>query len=95
MATKEQVIDKLRQVKDPELDLDIWTLGLIYNIEIKSPIINIKMTFTFPGCPYGPWLLESVRKEVSSIKGINKVDIDLTFDPIWRPTEEVKEMLGL
>jgi len=95
MITKQQVISKLKKVNDPELRIDIWTMGLIYDINIDKSIIRIKMTFTTPGCPYGPWLLDSVKNEVSKIKGVKKVDIDLTFDPLWKPSENLKEMLGI
>jgi metal-sulfur cluster biosynthetic enzyme len=95
MVTKEQIIKKLKNVLDPELNIDVWTLGLIYKIIIKKSDINIKMTFTFPGCPYGPWLLENVRSKISSIKGIKNVNVELTFDPPWEPSDELKGMLGI
>ncbi|MBI2670919.1 metal-sulfur cluster assembly factor [Candidatus Woesearchaeota archaeon] len=95
MVKKEDVIEKLKTVYDPELNLDIWTLGLVYDINISNSTINIKMTFTFPGCPYGPLLLDNVKKEVSTIKDIKIVNIELTFNPPWQPSQELKEMLGL
>ncbi len=95
MITEQQIIEKLKAVKDPELDLDIWTLGLIYNIDIDKNNVKIKMTFTFPGCPFGPMILDNVKKGVSEIKGVKEVTIDLTFDPLWQPSTELKEMLGL
>jgi metal-sulfur cluster biosynthetic enzyme len=95
MVSKEQIIKKLRDIADPELNIDIWTLGLIYKIDIKKSDINIKMTFTFPSCPYGPWLLENVRSKISSIKGIKNVNVELTFDPPWEPSDKLKVMLGI
>lgn len=95
MVTKEQIIDKLKTINDPELNLDIWTLGLIYDININKNDVTIKMTFTFPGCPYGPALLDNVRTTISEIKEVKKVNVDLTFDPPWKPSEELKEMLGI
>lgn len=94
MITEKDIIKKLKNVFDPELHIDIYTLGLIYEIKINKSNIDIKMTFTFPGCPYGPWLLESVKQELSKMKGVKMVNINLTFDPPWQPNDEIKGMLG-
>ena len=97
MVEKEQVIEILKKVYDPEIQLDIWSLGLIYNIEIDTTKVNILMTFTTPMCPYGPVLLDDVRRQVSSIEGVGEVNIDLTFNPVWGPdkmTEEARIALG-
>ena len=61
MPSKEDVIEMLKKVEDPELGLDIWTLGLVYLIDIKESHLKITMTFTSPMCPYGPMLLDMVR----------------------------------
>ena len=95
MVNKEQIIEKLKTVEDPELNLDIWTLGLVYDIYVNKSDIKVRMTFTFPGCPYGPMLLDNVKKSVSGIEGVKNVDVELTFDPLWKPSEELKEILGL
>jgi len=86
----------LKTCFDPEIQIDVWTLGLVYDINIKkNKDVDIVMTFTTPMCPYGPVLLDDVYKKVSSIKGIGKVKIDLTFDPMWKPSDELRAMLGL
>ena len=77
---------------------DIWSLGLVYNIEIEGSKVNILMTFTTPMCPYGPQLMDDVRRQVSAIDGVGEVAIDLTFNPVWSPekmTEEAKIALGI
>ena len=94
MATKEQVIDTLKKVMDPELGIDVWTLGLIYEVDVGTEQTNIKMTFTSPMCPYGPMLLDDIKSGLQEL-GIEKVDIKVVFDPVWEPSDEVKEMLGL
>ena len=58
MIKKEQVVEVLKTVDDPEIGMDVWTLGLIYRITIEKGIVYIKMTFTTPMCPYGPMLVE-------------------------------------
>ena len=93
---KEQIIEVLKKVNDPELNIDVWTLGLIYNIDIKeNNDLNIKMTFTTPMCPYGPWLVEDIKKKLLEIKEANSVNVEITFNPPWQPSEELRAMLGV
>lgn len=94
--TKEQVIGKLKEVIDPEIRLDVWTLGLIYDLQIKEEgKVWIKMTFTTPFCPYGEALLDQIRERLAEVDGVTDVDIEVTFEPAWKPPEEVKAMFGL
>jgi|SRR3989344_1292800 len=83
------------KVIDPELNIDIWTLGLIYGVEHNSGL-HIKMTFTSPMCPYGPMLLEDITKNLVKL-GYKKKEIDLqvVFDPPWTPTQDLRDMLGV
>lgn len=90
---KEAVITELRKVIDPELRLDVYSLGLIYNIDIAGEAVNIRMTFTTPGCPYGPALLESVESCLKQI-GAKQVNIEVVFEPPWSPPEELKWAIG-
>ena len=98
MVEKEQVIEVLKKVYDPEIQYDIWSLGLIYNIEIEGNKVKIFMTLTSPMCPYGPALMDDVRRQVSAIDGVGEVQLELTFSPAWSPekmTEEAKIALGI
>lgn len=98
MPEKEQVIEVLKKVYDPEIQYDIWSLGLVYDIEIVGSKVKILMTFTSPMCPYGPVLMDDVRRQVSSIDGVGEVNIELTFSPVWGPekmTEEARMALGI
>jgi len=98
MADKEKIIEALKNVQDPEIQLDVWSLGLIYNIEIEGSKVKILMTFTSPMCPYGPALLDDVRRHVSSVEGVGEVDVEITFTPVWGPdkmTEEARIALGI
>ena len=86
----------LKTVYDPELGMDIVTLGLIYDIQEEARSVKITMTFTSPMCPYGPMLVENVKKALYSKKeGLQDVTVEVTFNPPWQPTEEVKTMLGV
>ena len=95
MVTKEQIIQVLQVVFDPEIQVDVWTLGLIYNLDVKEDIVNIKMTFTSPMCPYGPMLMDDIKSKVMGIKDVKDVNIEITFDPPWKPSDELRATLGI
>lgn len=83
MVTKEQVIEVLKKIYDPEIPVDIWELGLIYDIDIKGDDVTILMTVTAPNCPIAETLPVDVRNDVSKIEGVGNVVVNLTFDPPW------------
>lgn len=91
--TKEQVIEVLQTVKDPELGMDLYSLGLIYDIKIGEDGIDILMTLTTPFCPYGNEIIESI--ETALEKFGQEVLIDITFEPEWQPSEELRISLGI
>lgn len=95
MATKEEVIEALQKIVDPELFIDIWTLGLIYDVEIEGSSVSINMTFTSMACPAGPQLVEEVRSKVGELEGVETVEVKVVFTPPWQPSEELKAMLGI
>ena len=98
MATKDQVIEVLKKVYDPEIQYDIWSLGLVYNVDVVGSKVKILMTFTSPMCPYGPALLDDVRRNVSALDGVGEVEVEITFSPVWGPdkmTEEARIGLGI
>lgn len=80
---KENVIEVLQSVYDPEIPVNIWDLGLIYDITITDDNINIKMTFTSPTCPMMEDLLQQVHDTVAAIAGGRNVVVDLVWDPPW------------
>jgi len=95
MASKEEIIEKLKQVIDPEIGIDIYTLELIYDVKLEGEVAKIRMTLTSPMCPYGPQLLQEVKDKTGSLEGVKEVDIDLTFDPPWEPSQELRATLGV
>ena len=93
--TKEQVIEICKTYEDPELGIDIWSLGLVYKIEIKNNNeAHLLITFTSPTCPFGPEMVEDLT-QIIKYKGASSVDIDVTFEPAWKAPDELREMLGL
>ena len=95
MIDREKVIDALKQCNDPELEMNVWFLGLIYDIYVDGEKVKIKMTFTTPFCPYGPALLDMIKGKVKELAGASEVEIELVFEPKWEPSEDVKLALGI
>jgi len=96
MVDKEKIIEVLKTVVDPELNIDIWTLELIYNIDADdSGRVDIKMTFTSPGCPFGPVIVNDVKHKLKEVEGAKEVNVDVVFEPPWKPSDELRAMLGV
>jgi len=95
MPTEEDVRNALKTVEDPELHMDIVTLELIYEIKVENGNAYVRMTLTTPACPYGPALLEEVKRKVTELEGIKDVQIELTFVPPWQPSEDLRSMFGV
>jgi FeS assembly SUF system protein len=99
MKIKEKIIAEIKKVYDPEIPVNIYDLGLIYNIEIKNENeAYIEMTLTSPNCPVADSLPRMVKENISSIEGIIKVDLKLVWNPPWTKdmmSEEAKLELNL
>lgn len=93
---KDKITEVFKHQIDPELGIDIWTLGLIYGFELSEDeeLLNVRMTFTTPLCPFGPQLIGELKQGLLML-GLRVVDIEVTFDPPWQPTEELRAMLGV
>ena len=78
-----QIIDALKSVYDPEIPVNIWDLGLVYDISVGEKSVNIKMTFTSPTCPMMEELLQQVHDSVVAVSGGRNVHIELVWDPPW------------
>jgi metal-sulfur cluster biosynthetic enzyme len=93
--TEEQAVNVLKKIEDPEIMMDIYALGLIYNLAIdEKNHIDVTMTLTSPACPYGPLIIEQVKLGLEHI-GFVEPDVTVTFDPPWEPSDEVQMALGL
>ena len=92
MADEQEVIEVLKNIKDPELNIDIYTLGLIRGINVEDKRIVITMTLTSQACPYGPQIIRDVETMVSR-KTNKAVFVDVTFNPPWEPSPELREEL--
>ncbi len=92
---KEKIIEQLKTVMDPEIPVDIYTLGLIYDIKIVSKDhVFLLLTYTTPSCPFGSIMKQQIEDKVRAL-GFGKVEIEVTFDPPWKPSQELRDMLGV
>ena len=99
LKIQERVIEVLRTVYDPEIPVNIYDLGLIYKIDLNDDAteLSVDMTLTAPNCPAADFILEDVRQKLETISGLNKVDVQLVFEPEWNKdmmSEEAKVELG-
>ena len=83
MELKEKVIAEIKKIYDPEIPVNIYELGLIYDISVKDKNIKVKMTLTSPNCPVAESLPKEVKDSIMEIKGVDKVDLDLVWEPPW------------
>lgn len=83
---RELIIEKLSTVYDPEIPVNVWELGLIYDIEFTKPSeVIIRMTLTAPGCPVADEIVQQVHDVVMEVEGVEEVTVDLVFEPAWGP----------
>ena len=98
LEKEEQVLKMLKTVFDPEIPVNIYDLGLIYKVDIQDDgVCNIDMTLTAPSCPAADFLVEDIEQKVRSVEGINKVQVNIVFEPAWTKdmmSEEAKLELG-
>ena len=98
MQTPETVRKALRAVKDPELNLNIIDIGLVYDVAVdEAGAVKVTMTLTSPGCPSGAEIMEDARRVVSDLEGVSAVEVELVWEPYWTPERmdpRVKAFLG-
>jgi metal-sulfur cluster biosynthetic enzyme len=97
IVSEDQVKLALRRVKDPDLQLNIVDLGLVYGIAVDGTTVKIDMTLTSPACPSGPELMTNAEREVKDLEGVEKVEVNLVWMPFWTPEKmepRVRAYLG-
>ena len=83
MDLKEKVINEIKKIYDPEIPVNIYELGLIYDVSINEKNVKVKMTLTTPNCPVAESLPKEVKESIMEIDGVDKVDLDLVWEPPW------------
>lgn len=97
MPSREEVIDALRTVEDPELGMDIVELGLLYDVEVEGPKVHMTYSLTSMGCPVGPMIEQQMLEVVEGLEGVDDVKAELTWEPPWSPekmSDDAKFILG-
>lgn len=97
VVTEDQVKLALRRVKDPDLQLNIIDLGLVYAIHVDGATVTVDMTLTSPGCPSGPEIMGDAEREIQTLPGVEKVAMNLVWAPFWTPEKmepRVRAYLG-
>ena len=80
---RSDIIEKLYEIEDPELGMSIVDLGLVYGVGHKQGRVAVSITLTYPGCPFGPALIEKIHTALKGIKGVRSVTVDLVWEPPW------------
>jgi metal-sulfur cluster biosynthetic enzyme len=98
MQTPDTIRKALRQVKDPELNLNIMDIGLVYDVDVsEAGDVHVKMTLTSPGCPAGAEIIGDVKNVVGELEDVKSVDVELVWEPYWTPERmdpRVKAFMG-
>lgn len=99
MVTKDEIITVLKDCYDPEIPINIWDLGLVYDINVlEDGNVGIKMTLTAPGCMMGGMIAEEVKSKIKAMNGVKDAKVDLVWEPPWSPdkmSEEAKAQMGI
>lgn len=97
--TKEQILEALKEVFDPEIPVNIVDLGLVYECDVNEKgVVNVRMTLTAPGCGMGDYIANSAREKILDVDGVTEAKVEIVFDPQWSPdriSAEIQEELGI
>ena len=97
MLTKTEILEALKNVVDPEIGMNIVDLGLVYAVDLEADKVHVDLTLTTPGCPLGPEIIRDIKRELWGLTGIQQVDVDLVWKPLWKPSmmsDYAKDELG-
>ena len=99
LVKESEIVDALRDVYDPEIPVNVYDLGLIYDIQINDEnTVYIQMTLTAPGCGMGPYIAQNAEWRIAEVEGVSDVQVEMVFDPPWNPDmvrEEGRKLLGI
>ena len=98
MLKDQDIFNALKGVIDPELGINVVDLGLVYGVEINEGVVRVEMTLTSPGCPLAGLIDQMVKSAVGKLDGVERVELELVWDPPWIPammSEEVREEFGV
>ena len=96
--TKDEVLNALHDVFDPEIPVNVVDLGLIYGVKVDDGNVDVTMSLTLAGCGMGPYIAQQAEWRIAEMEGVEDVNVEMVFDPPWTPdliTEDGKKLLGL
>jgi len=97
-VSKDDVVAVLKKCYDPEIPINIYDLGLVYNIDIGDERIVVKMTLTAPGCPASAYLSSDVKRKIEALPGVKEAEVQIVWDPPWTPeamSDIAKKQFGM
>ena len=98
MVTMEDIMKALKECYDPEIPVNVWDLGLIYDVAVDGDKVHVKMTLTAPGCPMHSFISREVKEKIQSVSGVKEATVEVVWDPPWSPDKmspEAKAQLGM
>jgi len=87
LVTMEEIVKALKECYDPEIPVNVWDLGLIYDVAVDEEKVHVKMTLTAPGCPMHTFISQEVKKKLQSINGVKEATVEVVWDPPWDPSK--------
>ncbi len=87
----EEIVGALKECYDPEIPVNVWDLGLIYDVSVDGDKVHIKMTLTAPGCPMHRYISEEVKNKIQTVNGVKEATVEVVWDPPWNPDKMSKE----
>jgi len=94
----EEIVKALKECYDPEIPVNVWDLGLIYDVNVDGDKVHVKMTLTAPGCPMHSFISQEVQQKLQSVNGVKEATVEVVWDPPWSPDKmnpEAKVQLGI
>ena len=98
MVTMEDIVKALKECYDPEIPVNVWDLGLVYDVNVDGDKVHVKMTLTAPGCPMHSVISKEVREKIQSVSGVKEASVEVVWDPPWSPDKmspEARVQLGI
>jgi len=98
LVTMEEIVKALKECYDPEIPVNVWDLGLIYDVSVDAEKVHVKMTLTAPGCPMHTFISQEVKEKLQSISGVKEATVEVVWDPPWSPdkmSHQAKAQLGI
>ena len=97
-VTRDDVLEALKEVYDPEIPVNVVDLGLVYDVNVVENDVSVKMTLTFAGCGMGPYIAQQAEWRIAEMEEVEDVNVEMVYDPPWTPeliTEDGKKLLGI